>query len=95
LGVEDPVVGALKAGLLVPVPGGAADISGVSVGKRHTASSVAKIVSAVATGALAVSLVPGSTVIVHCLALVSVEEESVGALQANLPVGVPKGTAGI
>ena len=46
LSVEDPLVGAGKADLVVPVPGGASEILGVhGVGGREDTSSFLKIVS--------------------------------------------------
>jgi hypothetical protein len=50
VGVEDPVVGALKADLVVPVPKTTSGVSGVGVvGGGEDALSVFKIVSLVAS----------------------------------------------
>jgi hypothetical protein len=45
--IEDPVVGALDAGLSVPVPGGASDIGNFLDESKHTLS-VDKVVAEVA-----------------------------------------------
>jgi hypothetical protein len=92
--VEDPVTRALKASLLVPVPLGAADVSDFLDGGKN-ASSIDKIVANIAADAVA-TLVEGvakggdldtDTVLV--------EDPVVRALQADLFVPVPGGTAGV
>jgi hypothetical protein len=46
--IEDPVAGALKADLVVPIPSGAADVSDLLGGGQH-ALSIVKVISYIAT----------------------------------------------
>jgi len=96
LGIEGPVLRALKADLVIPVPGGASSISGLGiVESTEDTSSILEVVSLEASKA--------ETSNVTCLALitngdtdlVSVEGPVLRASEADLIVPVPAGTAGI
>lgn len=92
VGVEDPVGGALETDVVVPVPGGAADLSrsGV-VGLREDASAVAEVVTLVAGGAGSAA-VGGLAEVAHGHAhFVAVEGPVGGASKTNLIFPIPSG----
>jgi hypothetical protein len=94
VGVEDPSVGALKADLVVPVPGSAAEISWVGVvGKREEALSVVKIVSLVAGEAVSTGIIGCALVSNGHADVLSVEGPSFGAGQTFLVGPIPGSTS--
>ncbi len=92
--VENPIVRALKADLLIPVPGGAADIRDLLNGCL-TAFSVFKIVTFIAR--LASSSIIESSALIRDWDTNSilVEDPVVGALKTCLLVPVPGSTADV
>jgi hypothetical protein len=76
--------------LVVPVPGGAAYIGGVSVvGLREDAGPVTEIVSLVASEASSVGVVSFALVTHSNTGLFSIESPSLGAGKADLVVPIP------
>jgi len=92
--VEDPVVGALKTCLLVPVPGGTANVRDLLDGGK-LASSFVKVITFIArlTGS---SVIEGSALIRNRdTNVVIVEHPIVRALKTDLFVPVPGSTSDI
>lgn len=88
VGVEDPVVGALEAKLLVPVPGGTSNVRDRLSGSKN-AFSIVQIVSSVAGKASASAVKSIALIRNRDANFVSIENPVVRALQANLFVPVP------
>ena len=94
--VEGPSVGAFQADLVVPIPGSASLISGLGiVGEGEEALSVLEVISFVADGAVAGSVVLLALVGNGNADFVGVEGPSLGAGKADLVVPVPGGASEI
>ena len=96
IGVKGPMFRAGEADLVVPVPGGAATVSGLGVVEiREEASTIDKVVSLEAGGAVASFVVSFALISNWHTNLISVESPSLGAGETDLVVPVPGGTSNI
>jgi hypothetical protein len=96
LSVENPLVGAFQADLVGPVPGSTAEVGRLGVvGGAEDASSVAEVVTLEASGTVTVGGVSFALIRDSDALLVSVENPSFGALEADLIVPVPSGASDI
>lgn len=88
IAVEYPVVGALKTGLLIPVPGGTSDIGDLLDWSEDTLS-VVQVVANIAAEAVAIAVEGVALVGNGDTDFVGIENPVVGALKADLLVPVP------
>ena len=94
--IENPVFGAGEADLVVPVPGGAATVSGLGVVEvREETSTIDKVISLEAGGTMSSFVVSFALVSNWHTNLISVESPSLGAGETDLAVPVPGGTSNI
>jgi hypothetical protein len=90
ISVEHPLVRASQADLVVPVPGSTAEVGRLGVvGGAEDASSVAEVVTLEASGTVTVGGMSFALIRDSDALLVSVENPSFGALEADLIVPVP------
>ncbi len=94
ISIEDPILRAGKANLVVPIPGGTAGISRLSiVGGRENAGTILEVVSLEASEAGS-AVVMGSAVIGNRGAnLIGIEDPVLRASKANLVIPVPGGAS--
>ena len=94
--VEDPLVRASKADLVVPIPGGATSIRRLGIiESRENAGTFNKVVSLEAGQAVTVLSVRGALVRNGNANFVSIEDPIFRAGEANLVVPIPSSTSGV
>jgi hypothetical protein len=94
--IEEPSLGAGKAHLVLPVPAGTTDISGVGIVELgEETSSVLEVVSREAGQAVTLGISRGALVGNRSADLVGVEEPSLGAGKALLVVPIPGSASGV
>ena len=92
--VENPMARALKAHLIIPVPGSTSEVTWLGiVGFREGTSSVFKVISLEAFRASSILVMFSTKIRNRDANFLGVEDPAIGALQADVVVPIPSSTS--